>query len=158
MTVPEFLPSKTNLQSKNGLDVLDTISSLRSQGVGQYVDLPQIIVCGDQSSGKSSVLEALSGMAFPTKDALCTRLATEIILRRSVDKRETTLAVSIIPGPNRSDVERRSLDEFRTEGEAVFYHPVSHGVDGRPGHRVGLLHRDPQRRSIGPVAATSHSG
>src|SRR4051812_22272475 len=76
------------LQSKEGRDILDIIDSLRSQGISQYVDLPQICVCGDQSSGKSSVLEAISGVAFPTKDALCTRFATELILRRSLHEQD----------------------------------------------------------------------
>ncbi|KAI0534900.1 P-loop containing nucleoside triphosphate hydrolase protein [Xylaria digitata] len=71
------------LQTKDHRDLLDAIDTLRSQGIDRYVDLPQIIVCGDQSSGKSSVLEAISGLSFPTKDNLCTRFATELILRRN---------------------------------------------------------------------------
>lgn len=55
------------LQSQDHRDLLDVIDTLRSQGLSRFVDLPQIIVCGDQSSGKSSVLEAISGMSFPTK-------------------------------------------------------------------------------------------
>src|SRR5437764_9960847 len=70
------------LQSKDHRDLLDIIDKLRSKGISRYVDLPEIIVYGDQSAGKSSVLEAISGMAFPTKDNLCTRFATELVLRR----------------------------------------------------------------------------
>ncbi|KAI1375695.1 P-loop containing nucleoside triphosphate hydrolase protein [Hypoxylon crocopeplum] len=62
-------------------DILDTIDELRKRGVGYFVDLPQIIVVGDQSSGKSSVLEAISRVRFPVKDGLCTRFATELVLR-----------------------------------------------------------------------------
>ena len=54
------------------LDLLNSISTLRSQGISHYISLPQIIVCGDQSSGKSSVLEAISGVSFPVKSSLCT--------------------------------------------------------------------------------------
>ena len=57
-----------SLQSDDHEELLDVIDSLRAQGISRYIDLPQIIVCGDQSSGKSSVLEAVSGIRFPTKD------------------------------------------------------------------------------------------
>jgi GTPase SAR1 family protein len=65
-----------SLQSENHKFLLDTIDRLRSQGVSHYVALPQIVVCGDQSCGKSSVLQAISGLPFPIKDTLCTRVAT----------------------------------------------------------------------------------
>ena len=44
---------------------IDLIDSLRSLGVEKNIALPAIAVIGDQSSGKSSVLEALSGVALP---------------------------------------------------------------------------------------------
>ena len=55
------------LQSKDHGELLNIIDELRSQGISRYIDLPQLIVCGDHSSGKSSVLEAVSGVRFPTK-------------------------------------------------------------------------------------------
>ncbi|KAI6082444.1 P-loop containing nucleoside triphosphate hydrolase protein [Hypoxylon rubiginosum] len=99
----------TALQSQEHRDLLDIIDKLRSQGISQFVDLPQIIVCGDQSSGKSSVLEAISGMSFPTKDNLCTRFATELILRRSAS---TGVKVHISPSPDRSHDDKKRLEAF----------------------------------------------
>ena len=97
------------LQPDHG-DLLDTIDRLRSQGISRYIDLPQIVVCGDQSSGKSSVLEAISNIQFPRKDNLCTRFATEVILRRSS---EEEITMSIIPAADRSEEERTRLLKFQ---------------------------------------------
>jgi GTP-binding protein EngB required for normal cell division len=100
------------LQSKDHRDLLDIIDTLRSRGINRYVDLPEIIVCGDQSAGKSSVLEAISGLSFPTKDNLCTRFATELVLRRDATAR---VKASIHPGPDRSPEEVERLNEFHLD-------------------------------------------
>ena len=104
--------SSVALQSKDHRDLLDIIDKLRSRGISRYVDLPEIIVCGDQSAGKSSVLEAISGMSFPTKDNLCTRFATELVLRR---QSTAGVKVSINAGPERSVEERARLSRFTAE-------------------------------------------
>lgn len=107
----EQISQKTSgfIQSSNHRDLLDIVDSLRSHGVSHYVDLPQIIVCGSQSSGKSSTLEAISGIAFPTSEGLCTRFATELVLRRG-DKPE--IKVHIQPGASRSEEDRIKLSAF----------------------------------------------
>ena len=91
-------------------NLLDIIDSLRAQGFSRYVDLPEIIVCGDQSAGKSSVLEAISGMGFPTKDGLCTRFVTELVLRRG---HLTSTKVFITPGEGRYDKEKDDLERWQ---------------------------------------------
>ena len=71
------------------------------------------MVVGDQSSGKSSLLEGLTGITFPTHSGLCTRFATRIILRRSVEEH---VRVSIIPGPSAKDAaHREALLAFHPE-------------------------------------------
>jgi hypothetical protein len=99
-----------SLQSGDELGLLDAVDNLRSQGVSHYVSLPQLIVCGDQSSGKSSVLEAISGVPFPTKDNLCTRFATELILRRTPI---VEMSIAIVPSQNRPEAECLRLSGFR---------------------------------------------
>ncbi|KAK5936896.1 hypothetical protein PMZ80_010834 [Knufia obscura] len=108
-------PSKggqINIQSKAHERLLNVIDDLRSQGISRFIDLPQLIVCGDQSSGKSSVLEAVSGIKFPTKDALCTRFATELILRRNP---EVASLITIVPDANRPEDEKNQLSLFKSE-------------------------------------------
>ncbi|KAJ3483778.1 hypothetical protein NLG97_g7225 [Lecanicillium saksenae] len=56
-------------------------------GVGNIVDLPQIVVFGGQNAGKSSVLEAISHIRFPIDSGLCTRFATELELKHGPEPR-----------------------------------------------------------------------
>ena len=44
---------------------IDLVDNLRSYGLERKLTLPQIAVLGVQSSGKSSVLEATSGVQLP---------------------------------------------------------------------------------------------
>lgn len=66
--------------------LLDKIDKLFSCDVGKHIDLPQLVVVGDQSSGKSSVLEGLTRLPFPRDSGLCTRYVTHIIFRRAPQK------------------------------------------------------------------------
>lgn len=104
--------TETHLQAihhPSDVQLLDDIDKLRSHGISHLVALPQLVVCGDQSSGKSSVLEAISGIPFPTKDNLCTRFATEVVLRRTSAEH---VSVTITPGPGRVHEEAQKLQQF----------------------------------------------
>ena len=102
------------LCSKDQLDLLDSVDCLRPQGISHYVSLPQIIVCGDQSSGKSSVLEAISGVSFPVKSNLSTRFPTELVLRKTS---QIGVSVSIVPHQARTESERLALSSFHEKLE-----------------------------------------
>ena len=47
----------------------------------EKVALPHIVVVGDQSVGKSSVLEALSGVQLPRAQNICTRCPLELRMK-----------------------------------------------------------------------------
>lgn len=84
ITMAQINLDSTALDELNTVEtrtLFDTAHKLSSLGVGRIVDLPQIVVVGDQSSGKSSVLEAISHVHFPVEDGVCTRFATELVLR-----------------------------------------------------------------------------
>ncbi|XP_059402414.1 interferon-induced GTP-binding protein Mx2-like [Carassius carassius] len=61
---------------------IDLIDTLRSVGIHKDLSLPTIAVIGDQSSGKSSVLEALSGIALPRGTGIVTRCPLELKLKK----------------------------------------------------------------------------
>nr|OQO32491.1 hypothetical protein B0A51_00900 [Rachicladosporium sp. CCFEE 5018] len=93
--------------------MLEKIDKLFACGVGDLVDLPQIVVVGDQSSGKSSVLEGLIKKPFPRDSGLCTRFATHLVFRRAVQEQ---ILVSIIPDRYASPDHSSRLKEW---GRAV---------------------------------------
>eukprot|EP01038_Epipyxis_sp_PR26KG_P012114 gene12114-16219_t len=69
--------------SKEVRPLLDLIDNLRESGLQNELSLPQICVMGDQSSGKSSVLQAICGIPFPRGSGLVTRCPTELIMTKS---------------------------------------------------------------------------
>jgi len=97
------------LQSDGQRKILDIVDQLRRQGLSGIVELPQLVVCGDQSSGKSSVLEAITEIPFPRKENLCTRFATEIIMRRHPIP---SISTRITPDKARLESEQDKLKAF----------------------------------------------
>ncbi|XP_070544279.1 uncharacterized protein [Ptychodera flava] len=60
---------------------IDLVDSLRRIGLDKDVDLPAVVVIGDQSVGKSSVLEAISGVQLPRGTEIVTRCPVELRLK-----------------------------------------------------------------------------
>ena len=100
----------SSLRSDEQLSLLDEIDALSRSGIIDHASLPQIAVCVDQSSGKSSCLEAISGIPFPRKDTLCTRFATELVLRNSTTE---SVMVRIVPSQQRCRIESQELANFQ---------------------------------------------
>ena len=70
----------------------------------------KLVVVGDQSSGKSSVLESVTGFSFPRAAGLCTRYVTQITCCRDTTK---SINISIIPRPDGDDELKSRLLAFR---------------------------------------------
>jgi GTPase SAR1 family protein len=125
---PDQLPAKQDrgadesaiqqLLSTDQGELLDIIDKLREYGISGDLELPlpQIIVCGDQSSGKSSVLEAISGRTFPKGENVCTTFATQLALRR---RAIPSVTVSIIPSSTRTEDEAARLNGFQPKSSNI---------------------------------------
>lgn len=97
------------LQSEDQIALLDRINELRNLGFRHRLSLPQLVVCGDQNSGKSSVFEAITGVKLPVHGELCTRFATEVIFHKSIER---SAHVRIRPGPNATPDHKHKLAIF----------------------------------------------
>ncbi|KAG9043510.1 hypothetical protein FS837_009470 [Tulasnella sp. UAMH 9824] len=62
-------------------ELLDVLKSLHSTGIQNELDLPQIVVIGSQSVGKSSLIESMSGLMLPRDTGTCTRCPMECRLQ-----------------------------------------------------------------------------
>ncbi|OHE94763.1 dynamin family protein [Colletotrichum orchidophilum] len=105
--------SKTHDTGLGNRNLLDKIDKLRELGVSKQIALPQLVVVGDQSSGKSSVLESLTGYYFPRSVGLCTRHSTEIVCRREAIP---SIVVTIQPAeatPERAELARLFRHELK---------------------------------------------
>jgi GTPase SAR1 family protein len=58
----------------------------------------KLVVVGDQSAGKSSVLQAITEVSFPVKDGTCTRFPIQISFCQTSAARELPVKATIVPG------------------------------------------------------------
>ncbi|XP_077735401.1 interferon-induced GTP-binding protein Mx1 [Canis aureus] len=111
---------------------IDLIDSLRALGVEQDLALPAIAVIGDQSSGKSSVLEALSGVALPRGSGIVTRCPLVLKLKKLINEDEWRGKVSYqdtemeISDPSEVEVEiNKAQDAIAGEGQGISHELIS---------------------------------
>ncbi|KAB8275847.1 P-loop containing nucleoside triphosphate hydrolase protein [Aspergillus minisclerotigenes] len=98
------------------VDDMDNEGRVRLLAASIPADTVELVVVGDQSSGKSSLLEGLTGFSFPIASDLCTRYVTQIVLRRTKPEDSGT-RITIIPGPSASDGHRESLLSFERSSQ-----------------------------------------
>ena len=102
------------LNSDESRGLLSAIDRMREILHGQKVTLPEIVVVGDQSVGKSSVLEAISGIQLPRAQNICTRCPLELRMKTAHDKEFATIRSSV-----GSTKEMRINDLSKIAGEVM---------------------------------------
>jgi len=88
------------------------IDSLNEHNVDEYIDLPQIAVMGDTSSGKSSLLSNISLVELPSNDNLTTRCPIMLRMHHAASKSATVkVSWKDKPAGDNVDFAERSIDE-----------------------------------------------
>ncbi|EJT79127.1 hypothetical protein GGTG_04216 [Gaeumannomyces tritici R3-111a-1] len=115
------------------LDTIYTIRELQADGTAG-LSLPRIVVVGDRSAGKSSVLEAISRVRFgPVESGHSTRFATELVLRKAAHSKVSVRirwADEFSPGskpqPNqdRTRFDKDSLPKIISQAEEIMRGPT----------------------------------
>ncbi|THV45984.1 hypothetical protein BGAL_0430g00090 [Botrytis galanthina] len=110
--VPEHLGNEDTMIKLGFIDELKKLFA-----INELLNLPQLVVIGDQSSGKSSVLQAITRLSFPVDDGLCTRFPTEVSLQRaSEDALEVSItkAVRAFDAPNQTNIQKKWVEKQST--------------------------------------------
>ncbi|KAK2014536.1 vacuolar sorting protein VPS1 [Colletotrichum eremochloae] len=89
--------------SESSKTLFDAIDRLQSHGVSQEVVIPQLVIVGGQSTGKSSLLQSLTDIPFPVGTGCCTRFATRIVSRRTAPRSANAVKITIVD-PEVNDV------------------------------------------------------
>ncbi|CAF0878005.1 unnamed protein product [Adineta ricciae] len=96
------------LSSDESRDLLLAVDRMRELLLDERVTLPEIVVVGDQSVGKSSVLEAISGIQLPRAQNICTRCPLELRMKTASNQEYATIRSSA------SSAKEKRIDDFTT--------------------------------------------
>lgn len=91
---------------------LDVVDRLRSMDITKEgIQLPTIVVVGDQSSGKSSVLESLAGIKLPRDSGICTRVPLIMRLKSCTNGSQASIAIEYAGKDRPERIEEREITE-----------------------------------------------
>ncbi|KAI5461635.1 P-loop containing nucleoside triphosphate hydrolase protein [Mariannaea sp. PMI_226] len=76
---------------------VDEVQSLSS--LGDVLEIPQLVIVGGQSAGKSSLLQTLTGIPFPVDEGCCTRFPTRIVSTRTAPGTPESYRITITRSP-----------------------------------------------------------
>ncbi len=75
--------------------ILDTYDDIREILRTEKIELPNIVVVGDQSSGKSSVLESITGIELPRGENTVTKCPIVLQMRSVLKKEDECASIKI---------------------------------------------------------------
>ncbi|XP_057834795.2 dynamin-related protein 4C [Cryptomeria japonica] len=112
--------------------LLDAVDKLRNLNImNEGIQLPSIVVVGDQSHGKSSVLESLAGIKLPRGMGICTRVPLIMRLQSCSDKSEAQISIEysgkkeIIKEWDITSEIKAATQEIAGGGKGISYTPIT---------------------------------
>ncbi|KAI8817235.1 P-loop containing nucleoside triphosphate hydrolase protein [Fimicolochytrium jonesii] len=123
--------------AKKAKDLVALITKIRQHGGQIELSLPRIAVIGNQSAGKSSVVEAISGIPLPRASGTCTRSPIEV---RMEEKPGTAWSCQVVLRWESDENEKQLLNTK----EEPFDTPMTKEAD------VGLRIAQAQRAILNP--------
>jgi GTP-binding protein EngB required for normal cell division len=108
--------------------ILDVFDKIRETLRFENIELPKIVVVGDQSSGKSSVLESITGIQLPRGENTVTKCPIVIQMREAKSKQLEHATIKI-EGEDDKKLKRINLTEIKTQLEEYQTKVLSGGKD-----------------------------
>ncbi|KAG1850388.1 P-loop containing nucleoside triphosphate hydrolase protein [Suillus subalutaceus] len=87
-------------------ELIQMMVDLRSMGADALIDLPSVVVIGGQSAGKSSLVEAVSGINVPRDSGTCTRCPMECTMSSHTSSWSCTITLRIGFDRNGRDLQK----------------------------------------------------
>ncbi|PSC76263.1 dynamin-related 4C-like [Micractinium conductrix] len=120
-----------NKRVRPALDAIDSCARLLG-GIESGIDLPKIAVVGDQSSGKSSVIESIFGISLPRGSGIVTR--TPIQVEHRYTEGQAYAELSYKTSPDDEEWTKRVVEDLDGIEQAV-----EEATDAVTGTTKGLL-------------------
>ncbi|KAF5001239.1 hypothetical protein FGRMN_1182 [Fusarium graminum] len=102
--------------------LFDAINKLQFLGSHGYLGIPQLVVVGEQSAGKSSLLKSLTDIPFPVKSGIGTHFPIRIISRRTPLGTSEHFRICVNKAPCDVDGLKRAdaaADNYALEGDIL---------------------------------------
>ncbi|KAG2046501.1 hypothetical protein BDR06DRAFT_965031 [Suillus hirtellus] len=93
-------------------ELMEMMADLRSMGADALIALPSVVVIGGQSAGKSSLVEAVSGINVPRDSGTCTRCPMECNMSSHAKSWSCTITLRIGFDSNGLDLQKPTNARF----------------------------------------------
>ena len=124
---------KTALETIFGNEIrpmLDVVDKIRVLGVTEEnIQLPTIVVVGDQSSGKSSVLESLAGITLPRGQGIATRVPLVLRLQSCKSDAESAITMEYDASDATLKSSSKNLTSIEINGEEEIEKAINKATD-----------------------------